>query len=223
MFLSSPSTPGALPCPKRGKMPKKMRLEYEYDVQTAAVAVTQLEPCGSRGPSRLPDLPSSPALSHQPLGEPLPTAAACEAPPEQTLCHLQQPSTQSYGHRSLWHRWVLEGKPLPKEGDWHESSHACSGSQPTALVWPHIHGKKQGRHVHHGGEQGGVTGERNCPSEEQGLCPRDTALLGPWVLWEGGTRVTQGSFPRGSLPRSSVLWCRSPREIPGKAAKSTSS
>lgn len=149
-------------------MPKKMRLEYEYDVQTAAVAVTQLEPCGSRGPSRLPDLPSSPALSHQPRGEPLPTAAAREAPPEQPLCHLQQPSTQRHSHRSLWHRWVLEGNPLLKEREWHESSHACNESQLIALVWPHVHGEKQGRHVHYFGEQSGVTDKRNCPSGEHG-------------------------------------------------------
>lgn len=168
MFLSSPSPPGAQPCPKRGKMPKKMRLEYEYDVQTAAVAVTQLEPCGSRGPSQLPDLPSSPALSHQPRGEPLPTAAAREAPPEQTLCHLQQPSTQRHGHRSLWHRWVLEGNPLLKEREQHESSHACNESQLIALVWPCVHGEKQGRHVNYFGEQGGVTDKRNCPSGQHG-------------------------------------------------------
>lgn len=212
MFLSLPSLPGAPPCPKRGKMPKKMRLEYEYDVQTAAVAVTQLEPCGSIGPSQLPDLPSSPALSHQPRSEALPMATACEAPPEQTLCHLQQPSTQRHGHRSLWHHWVLEGNPLLKERERHESSHACNESQLIALVWPHIHGEKQGRHVHYFGEQSGVTDKRNCPSGEQGLCPRDTALLGLWVLGEGGARVPQGSFPRGSLPRSSCTLVQKPKQ-----------
>lgn len=56
-FVSLPSLPGAQPHPKRGKMPKKMRLEYEYDAQTAAVVVTQPEPCSRRAPSWLPHIP----------------------------------------------------------------------------------------------------------------------------------------------------------------------
>lgn len=51
-FPSLPCPPGALPPPKKGKDAKKMRLEYEYDVQTAAAAVTQLELCRHKGPSR---------------------------------------------------------------------------------------------------------------------------------------------------------------------------
>lgn len=77
---------------KEGKDAKKMQLEYEYDVQTAAAAVTQLEPSSGKGPShtagneddgqpQLPNPPSSPSPPPpapwqrplQPLDELLPT------------------------------------------------------------------------------------------------------------------------------------------------------
>lgn len=49
-------------------MPKKMRLEYEYDAHTAAVVVTQPEPCSRRAAAWLPHL-SWPQTPHQPLPE----------------------------------------------------------------------------------------------------------------------------------------------------------
>lgn len=120
-FPSLPGPPGALPPPKKGKDAKKMRLEYEYDVQTAAAAVTQLELCSHKGPTRaaggrdngqpqLTSCPFSPSLHQQPTGEPLPTELSY--PPASTAPQWPRPSASPWHSRGCWQS---PSEQMPKE------------------------------------------------------------------------------------------------------------
>lgn len=194
-----------------------MRLEYEYDVQTAAAAVTQLELSSGKGPSRaagsrddgqpgLPNSPSSPS--------PLPPAR-WRAPA--SCCLHPAPCPQS-SPPCLHPRCCSGQGPCRPHGTAevadraHLSRRRQRGSSPSVVtperrpglwVWLGLTSLMRcagdSSHTRHDGEQRqGCRWEKSIRSEDGGCTLRH------WPLpWWGGTGVpglntpAQESVPRG--------------------------